>query len=106
MCRLFGLSAAPRRITATFWLLAPDSLTVQSRHEPDGVGLGLFKPDGTAVVHQRPIAAYQDTESPGKPARYPAAPSSRTSATPAPAACAPRTPTRSCRTAGSSHTTG
>lgn len=63
MCRLFGLSAAPRRITATFWLLdAPDSLAVQSRHEPDGVGLGLFDPDGTAVVHKRPIAAYQDTE--------------------------------------------
>jgi predicted glutamine amidotransferase len=63
MCRLFGMSAVPRRVTATFWLIdAPDSLAVQSRHEPDGVGLGLFEPDGTAAVHKRPIAAYQDTE--------------------------------------------
>jgi hypothetical protein len=55
MCRLFGLSAAPRRVTATFWLLdAPDSLAVQSRREPDGVGLGVFEPDGTALV--RPLA--------------------------------------------------
>jgi glutamine amidotransferase len=63
MCRLFGLSAAPRRVTATFWLLdAPDSLAVQSRREPDGVGLGVFEPDGAAVVHKRPIAAYRDAE--------------------------------------------
>jgi predicted glutamine amidotransferase len=63
MCRLFGLSAAPRRVTATFWLIdAPDSLAVQSRRQPDGVGLGLFEPDGTALVHKRPIAAYEDTE--------------------------------------------
>jgi glutamine amidotransferase len=63
MCRLFGLSAAPRRVAATFWLLdAPDSLAVQSRREPDGVGLGVFEPDGTALVHKRPVAAYQDTE--------------------------------------------
>jgi len=63
MCRLFALSAAPRRVAATFWLIdAPDSLAVQSRHEPDGVGLGVFEPDGAPVVHKRPIAAYQDTE--------------------------------------------
>jgi len=63
MCRLFGLSAAPRRVTATFWRLdAPDSLAVQSRREPDGVGLGVFEPDGTALVHKRPIAAFQDAE--------------------------------------------
>jgi glutamine amidotransferase len=63
MCRLFGLSAVPRRVAATFWLIdAPDSLAVQSRREPDGVGLGVFEPDGTALVHKRPIAAYQDTE--------------------------------------------
>jgi predicted glutamine amidotransferase len=61
MCRLFGLSAAPERITATFWLIgAPDSLTAQSHREPDGVGLGYFRPDGTAVLHKRPVAAYQD----------------------------------------------
>jgi hypothetical protein len=35
---------------------------VQSRREPDGVGLGVFEPDGTAQVHKRPIAAYQDAE--------------------------------------------
>lgn len=62
MCRLFGLSAAPRRVRATFWLLdAPDSLAVQSRREPDGVGLGVFDPEGRPVVHKRPVAAYQDT---------------------------------------------
>lgn len=63
MCRLFGLSAAPRRVTATFWLIdAPDSLAVQSRREPDGVGLGVFQPDGSVLLHKRPIAAYEDTE--------------------------------------------
>ncbi len=63
MCRLFGLSAAPRYVTATFWLIdAPDSLAVQSRREPDGVGLGVFQPDGSVLLHKRPIAAYEDTE--------------------------------------------
>lgn len=63
MCRLFGLSAAPRRVTATFWLIdAPDSLAVQSRREPDGVGLGVFQPGGSLLLHKRPIAAYEDTE--------------------------------------------
>jgi glutamine amidotransferase len=61
MCRLFGLSAAPQRVAATFWLLdAPDSLAVQSRREPDGVGLGVFDQRGRPVVHKRPVAAYQD----------------------------------------------
>lgn len=63
MCRLFGLSAAPRRVAATFWLIdAPDSLAVQSRRQPDGVGLGVFKADGTALLHKRLIAAYTDAE--------------------------------------------
>jgi glutamine amidotransferase len=63
MCRLFGMSAAPHRVRAIFWLLeAPDSLAEQSRREPDGVGLGVFEPDGSALVHKRPIAAYQDRE--------------------------------------------
>ena len=63
MCRLFGMSAAPRRVRATFWLLdAADSLAVQSRREPDGVGLGVFDPDGTPEVHKRPVAAYEDAE--------------------------------------------
>ncbi|MGW5606394.1 class II glutamine amidotransferase [Streptomyces sp. NPDC003753] len=61
MCRLFGLSCAPRRAHATFWLLdAPDSLSRQSHHDPDGTGLGYFAADGTPRVDKAPIAAYQD----------------------------------------------
>ncbi|WP_066373039.1 class II glutamine amidotransferase [Herbidospora mongoliensis] len=60
MCRLFGLTAAPHRTKATFWLLdAPDSLTAQSHHDPDGAGLGYFA-DGEAHTHKAPIAAYED----------------------------------------------
>jgi len=63
VCRLFGLSSAPQRVTATFWLLdAPDSLAAQSRREPDGVGLGVYEEDGTPFVHRRPVAAYEDAE--------------------------------------------
>ncbi|NNH74572.1 class II glutamine amidotransferase [Nocardia uniformis] len=63
MCRLFGLSAAPRRVTATFWLLdAPDSLSLQSRHNPDGAGLGTFYPDGSPRVEKQPIAAFSDAD--------------------------------------------
>ena len=63
MCRLFGLSGGSQRIRATFWLLeAPDSLTVQSRREPDGTGLGTFDADGTPRVDKAPIAAYQDQQ--------------------------------------------
>jgi glutamine amidotransferase len=61
MCRLFGLSSAPRRTRATFWLLdAPDSLSRQSRQEPDGTGLGYFTADGVPRVDKAPIAAYED----------------------------------------------
>jgi glutamine amidotransferase len=61
MCRLFGLSSAPRRTHATFWLLdAPDSLSDQSHRDPDGTGLGFFAADGTARVHKAPVAAYED----------------------------------------------
>ncbi|MDH6128285.1 class II glutamine amidotransferase [Kitasatospora sp. GP82] len=61
MCRLFGLSSAPRRTRATFWLLdAPDSLSDQSHRDPDGTGLGYFDADGTPQVHKAPIAAYED----------------------------------------------
>src|SRR5689334_3380860 len=57
------VSAAPRRVRATFWLLdASDSLTQQSRHEPDGTGLGTFTEDGTPRVDKQPLAAYQDAE--------------------------------------------
>lgn len=61
MCRLFGLSSAPLRTRATFWLLdAPDSLSRQSRQDPDGTGLGYFSADGTPHTDKAPIAAYQD----------------------------------------------
>ncbi|MFE9534401.1 class II glutamine amidotransferase [Streptomyces sp. NPDC006691] len=63
MCRLFGLSSAPRRSRATFWLLeAPDSLAAQSHRDPDGTGLGYFDPDGTPEVRKAPDAAYQDRD--------------------------------------------
>ncbi|MET9490965.1 class II glutamine amidotransferase [Nocardia sp. NPDC006630] len=63
MCRLFGMSAAPQRVRATFWLLnAPDSLVQQSHREPDGVGLGTFSADGSPLVEKQPIAAYQDMQ--------------------------------------------
>jgi glutamine amidotransferase len=61
MCRLFGMSAAPHRVRATFWLLeASDSLLAQSHREPDGTGLGYFAPDGTPHVDKQPIAAFAD----------------------------------------------
>jgi predicted glutamine amidotransferase len=61
MCRLFGLSSAPARTRATFWLLdAPDSLSDQSHRDPDGTGLGFFDADGAPRVHKAPIAAYRD----------------------------------------------
>ncbi|MET8945104.1 class II glutamine amidotransferase [Streptomyces sp. NPDC004542] len=61
MCRLFGLSSAPQRTHATFWLLdAPDSLDDQSHRDPDGTGLGYFTADGSPHVDKAPIAAYRD----------------------------------------------
>lgn len=61
MCRLFGLHAGSRPVRATFWLLdAPDSLSEQSRREPDGAGIGTFGPDGGARVSKRPLAAWED----------------------------------------------
>jgi predicted glutamine amidotransferase len=61
MCRLFGMSAAPHRARATFWLLqAEDSLVVQSHREPDGTGLGYFAADGTPRVDKQAIAAFKD----------------------------------------------
>jgi predicted glutamine amidotransferase len=63
MCRLFGLSASPEAVAATFWLMdAPDSLVEQSRREPDGVGLGVFQSNGDVTVHKQPVAAYEDKE--------------------------------------------
>ncbi len=63
MCRLFGMSAGASPAKATFWLLgAPDSLSVQSRREPDGTGLGWFDERGRPCVRKQPIAAYGDRE--------------------------------------------
>jgi predicted glutamine amidotransferase len=61
MCRLFGLHAGTHACTATFWLLdAPDSLSEQSRRNPDGTGLGVFDANGKPQLLKEPIAAWQD----------------------------------------------
>src|SRR5947209_19134510 len=63
MCRLFGMSAGHEPVKATFWLLeAPDSLAQQSRHEPDGTGLGHFDADNHPAVQKQPLAAYVDQQ--------------------------------------------
>jgi predicted glutamine amidotransferase len=63
MCRLFGLHAGTRPVTATFWLLdAPDSLRAQSHRNPDGAGIGVFGADGLPAVRKQPIAAWEDTD--------------------------------------------
>src|SRR5579875_1706009 len=62
MCRLFGLHAgAP--VDAEFWLIdAPDSLSAQSRRNPDGAGVGTFRPDGEPQVSKQPMAAWEDAD--------------------------------------------
>ena len=63
MCRLFGLHADRRVVTATFWLLeAPDNLVEQSKRNPDGTGLGVFEADGKPVLYKQPMAAWQDSQ--------------------------------------------
>jgi len=63
MCRLFGLTAGPARVTATFWLLdAPDSLETQSHRNADGSGIGFFDPAGQPVVDKQPEPAFSDQE--------------------------------------------
>jgi predicted glutamine amidotransferase len=63
MCRLFGLTAGPARVTATFWLLdAPDSLEAQSHRNADGAGIGFFDPAGQPVVDKQPEPAFTDQE--------------------------------------------
>jgi glutamine amidotransferase len=63
MCRLFGLHAGTDICTATFWLVdAPDSLSEQSRRNPDGTGLGVFDAIGQPQLHKEPIAAWQDAQ--------------------------------------------
>lgn len=61
MCRLFGMSGGPEPVEARFWLLqASDSLSEQSRREPDGTGLGWFGDDGRPHVSKQPLAAHED----------------------------------------------
>lgn len=61
MCRLFGLHAGRRAVTATFWLLdAPDNLAAQSRRNPDGTGLGVFDAAGDPELRKQPMAAWHD----------------------------------------------
>ncbi len=106
MCRLFGLTAAPHRTKATFWLLdASDSLTAQSHRDPDGAGLGFFcrrrgpHPQGPDRRLRGPLfrrggqaGDLDDASSP-------------TCATPRRVAWSGRTPTRSSRTTACSRTT-
>ena len=61
MCRLFGLHAGAGPVRATFWLLkAPDSLSEQSRREPDGTGIGTFDAAGEPEISKQPVAAFED----------------------------------------------
>ena len=61
MCRLFGMTGGGERVRATFWLLeAPDSLSQQSRRNPDGTGVGYYHGDGTPRVEKQPLAAFED----------------------------------------------
>ena len=63
MCRLFGLHAGTDVCTATFWLLdAPDSLSLQSRRNPDGTGVGVFDAHGDPQVQKQPMAAWEDAD--------------------------------------------
>lgn len=63
MCRLFGMVTGTRPARATFWLLeAPDSLSEQSRFQPDGTGLGWFDDDGIPWVDKAAIAAWEDAD--------------------------------------------
>ena len=56
MCRLFGLSAAPGRVAATFWLIdAPDSLAVQSRREPGEIATLTTVPEGKIIPESKRI---------------------------------------------------
>ena len=64
MCRLFGLTASPSRVHASFWLLeAADSLLEQRLRNPDGTGLGYFAPIVGAVIDKEPLPAYEDLSS-------------------------------------------
>lgn len=55
------MTTGARPARATFWLIdAPDSLSAQSRLQPDGTGLGWFDDDGIPWVDKAAIAAWED----------------------------------------------
>ena len=55
------MSGGSEPVRATFWLLqAPDSLSEQSRREPDGAGIGFFDGEDRPVVSKQPLAAFED----------------------------------------------
>jgi glutamine amidotransferase len=57
------MSGGDEPVRATFWLLqARDSLSTQSRREPDGTGIGWFDDAGHPMVDKQPLAAYEDRE--------------------------------------------
>ncbi|BBZ51339.1 class II glutamine amidotransferase [Mycobacterium heidelbergense] len=57
------MHAGTRACTATFWLLnAPDSLSKQSRKNPDGTGVGVFDERGRPRLDKEPIAAWRDSQ--------------------------------------------
>jgi glutamine amidotransferase len=57
------MNAGSTPAKATFWLLeASDSLSAQSRREPDGTGLGWFDGEGRPHISKQPIAAYEDRQ--------------------------------------------
>jgi predicted glutamine amidotransferase len=63
MCRLFGMHTGAIAVPATFWLLdAPDSLSDQSRRNPDGAGIGTFGPNRVPIISKQPMAAWDDAE--------------------------------------------
>ena len=70
MCRLFGLSAGPQRVTATFWLVeAPDSLAEQSRRSPTEPGSGGSPRTGRRAStsgRSRPTQTLSSTAEPTK----------------------------------------
>jgi len=55
------MSGGSEPVRATFWLLqASDSLSEQSRREPDGTGIGFFDDEDRPVVSKQPLAAHDD----------------------------------------------
>lgn len=56
------MSGGAEPVRATFWLLeAPDSLSEQSRREPDGTGIGYYS-DGRPVIDKQALAAFDDAD--------------------------------------------